>query len=156
MEDIEKIKAERQELLVLLKQLTDEQWKLNNKIQSTKDKIRKNTEAYIQQYVDRFKPGSTWFIDTGYCYEYFKVGKVNLDHYAYREENVEDCIIDIYCQYIQVPNPNRLDLLDNVNVQYKTKETVGFKISEIDKVKEIPFETWANVIKILAETATEN
>lgn len=156
MEDIEKIKAERQELLDFLKQLTDEQWKLNNKIQSTKDKIRKNTETYIQQYVDKFKPGSTWFIDTGYCYEYFKVGKVNLDHYAYREDNVEDCIIDIYCQYIQVPNPNNLDYIDKVNVQYKTKETVGFKIKEIDKIKEIPFETWANVIKILAETATEN
>lgn len=155
MEDIEKIKAERQELLDFLKQLTDEQWKLNNKIQSTKDKIRKNTETYIQQYVDKFKPGSTWFIDTGYCYEYFKVGKVNLDHYAYREENVEDCIIDIYCQYIQVPNPNNLDYIDKVNVQFKTKETVGIKIGEIDKVKEIPFETWANVIKILAETATE-
>lgn len=156
MEDIEKIKAERQELLGLLKQLTDEQFKVNNKIQSTKDKIRKNTEVYIQQYIDRFKPGSTWFIDNGYCYEYFKVNSCCLNHYSYREENVEDCIIDIYCQYIQVPNPNKLDLIDKVNVQYKTKETVGFTIGEIDKVKEIPFKTWANVIKILAETATEN
>ena len=156
MENIEKIKAERQELLALLKQLTDEQFKVNSKIQSTKDKIRENTEAYIQQYVDRFKPGSTWFIDNGYCHEYFKVISCRLDHYAYREENVEDCIIDIYGQYIQVPNPNKLDLIDKVNVQYKTKETIGFKISEIDKVKEIPFKTWANVIMILAETATES
>lgn len=154
--DIEGLKAERQTLLGWLKQLTDEQWTINNKIQATKDKIRKNSEAYIQQYIDKFKPGTTWCIDTKYCYEYFRVSKVNLDHYTYREEDIENCIIDIYGEYIQVPNPNRLEDIDKVNVQYKAKETICVKISEIDNIKEISFEDWSKVIQIIAKSATQN
>ena len=154
-ERIESIKIKRDEFLAQLKELTEEQYRLNHKIDAVKKEIRKKTDEYIQQFIDQFKPGSTWFIDTGYCYEYFKVTKCSLNHYAYREEDFDDCAIDIYGQYIQVPNPNNLEYMDRVHVQFKTKETISFKIKEIPQIKEVSFETWAEVLKIMYETATE-
>ena len=142
---LDPIKEKRGELIAELKKLEKERVILNTHIQQTKDGIRANSDEYIQQYLKMFYPGSTWFIDCNSQYEYFKVNECKLDHYIYREENIEDCSIDVYGSYIRIPNPMSADK-QMTNAQFKQNDVISFKIKEIPQINEITRDEWNEVL----------
>lgn len=145
MNALDPIKEKRAELIAELKKLEKEKVILNTHIQQTKDAIRANSDEYIQQYIKMFYPGSTWFIDSPYQYEYFRVKECTLDSYVYREEDIDECMIDIHGSYVRLPNPMNKDK-DKIHAQYQQSDVITFKIKEIPHIHEISWDMWAKVL----------
>lgn len=135
--DVSQLKTERNQLIESLHRYEKEKEFLVSKASVIKEKIRDNTNEYVQKFVRIFEPGSSWKIHRDDYNEYFCVHRCTVDDYTYREEDVDDTKIRIWCSYFCIKTGDT-----PVNTQFTTEKTICLRIKEIPFVQEIKPSEW--------------
>lgn len=146
--EFNEIMNKRTELVQQLKELEEKQQFIQSRIRQTKENIRKNTQEYVQQFVNIFKPDTFWVIENkNYHTEYFNVINSETDRHYSDYEDIDECMISVACRYLRIENPEASQQYAGEKYRFKDFDYMHFKIKEIPKIKQVTAAEWNKALE---------